>query len=339
MANSAQQPIAFAREQKANETRPDCRGRTGGAAHVHADPGGDREIRRAFIIDATEESWLILPLACWSRILGTIHAWLARLAHHLNWDGKAARGRRWLRLLPPLTAYNAISTLEAEANRRLLASLHVTRSATDSNKSGRLRAAKGFKRRCGRASNSNPSRPHRDAPWLSRQEGSCRSGDWGRACRKPRSAGALRYLPSARRVLRRRPASDAFDPSPYRAELDRLWRESGGRQLPDHRAVIWAAADRSIHPSNISPARRVLPRITVCRSSSMRCRAISTHGRMYASRPTASSLIWRARQGMGNGIPVNAAVGRADVFASLGYGGGSDTWPPTHRMRCHVGDA
>jgi 4-aminobutyrate aminotransferase-like enzyme len=31
-------------------------------------------------------------------------------------------------------------------------------------------------------------------------------------------------------------------------------------------------------------------------------------------------------KGMGNGVPVNAAVGRADVFASLKYGEGSDTW-------------
>jgi 4-aminobutyrate aminotransferase-like enzyme len=31
-------------------------------------------------------------------------------------------------------------------------------------------------------------------------------------------------------------------------------------------------------------------------------------------------------KGLGNGVPVAAAVGRADVFASLEYGEGSDTW-------------
>ena len=31
-------------------------------------------------------------------------------------------------------------------------------------------------------------------------------------------------------------------------------------------------------------------------------------------------------KGLGNGIPVSAAVGRADIFAALGYGEGSDTW-------------
>jgi len=31
-------------------------------------------------------------------------------------------------------------------------------------------------------------------------------------------------------------------------------------------------------------------------------------------------------KGLGNGVPVSAAVGRADVFASLAYGEGSDTW-------------
>ncbi len=31
-------------------------------------------------------------------------------------------------------------------------------------------------------------------------------------------------------------------------------------------------------------------------------------------------------KGLGNGVPVAAAVGRADLFATLGYGEGSDTW-------------
>ncbi|MCL4203867.1 MAG: aspartate aminotransferase family protein [Pirellulaceae bacterium] len=31
-------------------------------------------------------------------------------------------------------------------------------------------------------------------------------------------------------------------------------------------------------------------------------------------------------KGLGNGVPVSAAVGRADIFSSLGYGAGSDTW-------------
>src|SRR6185295_5134755 len=31
-------------------------------------------------------------------------------------------------------------------------------------------------------------------------------------------------------------------------------------------------------------------------------------------------------KGLGNGVPVAAAVGRADLFASLDYGEASDTW-------------
>ena len=38
-------------------------------------------------------------------------------------------------------------------------------------------------------------------------------------------------------------------------------------------------------------------------------------------------------KGMGNGMPVDAIVGRADVFASLKYGEGSDTWS-AHPMGC-----
>ena len=38
-------------------------------------------------------------------------------------------------------------------------------------------------------------------------------------------------------------------------------------------------------------------------------------------------------KGMGNGIPVNAAVGRSDVFASLDFGEASDTWS-AHPLGC-----
>ena len=31
-------------------------------------------------------------------------------------------------------------------------------------------------------------------------------------------------------------------------------------------------------------------------------------------------------KGLGNGVPVAAAVGRADIFAALDYGEASDTW-------------
>ncbi len=41
-------------------------------------------------------------------------------------------------------------------------------------------------------------------------------------------------------------------------------------------------------------------------------------------------------KGLGNGIPVDAAVGRADLFAALHYGAGSDTWS-AHPLGCAGG--
>jgi 4-aminobutyrate aminotransferase-like enzyme len=38
-------------------------------------------------------------------------------------------------------------------------------------------------------------------------------------------------------------------------------------------------------------------------------------------------------KGLGNGVPVNCVAGRADVFAGMHYGGGSDTWS-AHPLGC-----
>jgi 4-aminobutyrate aminotransferase-like enzyme len=38
-------------------------------------------------------------------------------------------------------------------------------------------------------------------------------------------------------------------------------------------------------------------------------------------------------KGLGNGVPVDAAVGRADLFANMHYGEGSDTWS-AHALGC-----
>ena len=39
-------------------------------------------------------------------------------------------------------------------------------------------------------------------------------------------------------------------------------------------------------------------------------------------------------KGLGNGVPVAAAVGRADIFAALDYGEGSDTWSAQPALLC-----
>lgn len=50
-------------------------------------------------------------------------------------------------------------------------------------------------------------------------------------------------------------------------------------------------------------------------------------GRMYAfEKHQIEPDIVVLGKGLGNGVPVNCAVGRSDVFASLSYGEGSDTW-------------
>ena len=126
-------------------------------------------------------------------------------------------------------------------------------------------------------------------------------------------------------VARRR---QPIDLRPYEAELNRLWEQHGSRIC----ALItepYLGGGGSFHPQK--EYIQLLARF--CREHDILFildEVQANFGRTgslfafteYGVEPDIVVL----GKGLGNGVPVSAAVGRADLFANMHYGEGSDTW-------------
>jgi 4-aminobutyrate aminotransferase/(S)-3-amino-2-methylpropionate transaminase len=119
-----------------------------------------------------------------------------------------------------------------------------------------------------------------------------------------------------------------FDVAPYRRELDSLWQEFG-RRLGVLITEPYLGGAGSFHPP---PAYlRLLE--AFCRERDLVFildEVQSNFGRTkelfaYESYRIEPDIVVLGK-GLGNGVPVSAAAGRADVMARLDYGEGSDTW-------------
>lgn len=119
-----------------------------------------------------------------------------------------------------------------------------------------------------------------------------------------------------------------FDPTPYRKELDALLHQFG-RKIGTLITEPYLGGGGSYHP----PKAYLQMLEAWCREHDVVFildEVQSNFGRTgklfafdtYGIEPDIVVL----GKGLGNGVPVAAAVGRADIFASLDYGEGSDTW-------------
>jgi len=230
----------------------------------------------------------------------------------------------------PMTAYNAITPVEAEASRRLVDVLQ--------SRPGGKRLEQVFWAASG-------SEAIQKALWAAL--GRDRSRDIIIATRygfhgKKGLAGAVtgcetdhdrdprvRFIsfPMAECAdvsLRGRP----FDPTPYQKELDALENQFG-RRLGVLITEPYLGGGGSYHP----PKEYLQLLQAFCRNNDIVFildEVQSNFGRTgelfayetYGLEPDIVVL----GKGLGNGVPVAAAVGRADLFATLDYGEGSDTW-------------
>ena len=124
--------------------------------------------------------------------------------------------------------------------------------------------------------------------------------------------------------LRERP----FDPAPYRRELEALVHQFG-RRLGVLITEPYLGGGGSYHP----PPAYLQMLQAFCREHDIVFildEVQANFGRTgelfafetYGLEPDIVVL----GKGLGNGVPVAAAVGRADLFQALEYGEGSDTW-------------
>jgi 4-aminobutyrate aminotransferase-like enzyme len=260
--------------------------------------------------------------------------WQQRFAQYMGWGNSAVPEKNGQTAgyfsAVPLTAYNAVTEIEIEASRRLI---------------GLLQSRPGGKRLEQALWAASGSEAIQKALWAALARDKTRSmiiatrygfhGKKGLAgavtgCetdheRDPR----VRFIgfPMAECMdltVRGRP----FDPAPYRKELDALWQQFG-RQLTVLITEPYLGGGGSFHP----PKEYLQMLQAFCREHDLVFildEVQANFGRTgdlfayetYGLEPDIVVL----GKGLGNGVPVAAAVGRADLFAALAYGEGSDTW-------------
>lgn len=258
--------------------------------------------------------------------------WTKRFCEYLGWKPEQVTGAgedEYFEAVT-LTAYNAATELEARAVERLLESLHAT--AHGQRLQSVLWSASG-------------SEAVQKALWacLRRDEkrdlilatrhgfhgkkglaGACTGSENDRD-RDPR----VKFISFPMAEIDDLGASGSdIDLSRYEAELEEAWKQHG----PRINCLItepYLGGGGSYHPPSAylqllerwCRAHDVLFILDEVQSNFGRT------GRMYAFEKHGIQPDFVCLgKGMGNGVPVNAAVGRKDVLASLSYGEGSDTW-------------
>jgi 4-aminobutyrate aminotransferase-like enzyme len=259
-------------------------------------------------------------------------SWLQHFMGYLGWRGSTDHGAGTTAWSPalPLTAYNAITPIETKSVERLVAFLQ--------KRPGGKRLEQVF----WAASGSEAIQKAIWASWARDRArdmivatrfgfhgkkgiaGACTGSETDRE-RDPR----VRFIgfPMAECSdigMRGRP----FDPGPYRAELESL-RQQFGRKLGVLITEPYLGGGGSYHP----PKEYLQLLQSFCRENDIVFildEIQSNFGRTgelfafetYGIEPDIVVL----GKGLGNGVPVAAAVGRADIFAALDYGEGSDTY-------------
>jgi 4-aminobutyrate aminotransferase-like enzyme len=254
--------------------------------------------------------------------------WWRRVLEYLELDKIPARGDYFA--APPLSAYNALTPLEVLASERLVAT---------------LRAEPGGRRLEQVLWAATGSEAVQKAIWasLDRRPGSniilaTRHGFHG----KKGLAGAvtgteqdherdarvrfIRFPTEACGSVERR--REPLDLAPYRNELAGLAREFGGR-ICCLVTEPYLGGGGSYHPQreylqllqNFCREHDVLFILDEVQANFGRTGSLFAFSH-YEIEPDVVIL----GKGLGNGIPVDAAVGPAELFDKMPYGAGSDTW-------------
>jgi 4-aminobutyrate aminotransferase/(S)-3-amino-2-methylpropionate transaminase len=262
-------------------------------------------------------------------------AWMRRFVQHMNWPagaltgvGKDVGGDYFPAL--PMTAYNAITPVEIDATQRLI---EVLQDRPGGRRLQQVLWAASGSEAIQKALWASLARDRtRDVIVATRHGFHGKKGLAGAVTgcetdhdRDPRVRFISFPMAECADVSQR---GQAFDPTTYRRELDALLHQFG-RRLSVLITEPYLGGGGSYHP----PAAYLQMLQAFCREHDLVFildEVQSNFGRTgdlfayetYGLEPDIVVL----GKGLGNGVPVAAAVGRADVLASLDYGEGSDTW-------------
>jgi 4-aminobutyrate aminotransferase-like enzyme len=258
-------------------------------------------------------------------------AWMQRFVGYMGWSETPwARSRDDCFTALPLTAYNAVTPIEAQASKRL---------------ADLLQSRPGGKRLQQVMWAASGSEAIQKALWTALARDRSREmivatrfgfhGKKGLAGAVTGSETDRERDPRVRFIsfpmkecidvsLRDRP----FDAAPYRAELEAL-KQQFGRKINVLITEPYIGGGGSYHP----PKAYLQMLQTFCRENDIVFildEVQSNFGRTgdlfafetYGLEPDIVVL----GKGLGNGVPVAAAVGASPLFSSLDYGEGSDTW-------------
>ena len=253
--------------------------------------------------------------------------WQRRLLDYLGWSVALPDAQYFE--AAPLTAYNAISHLEAEAVRRLTANLQAPAGGRRLEQI--LWAASGseaVQKALWAALARDPKRDliiaTRDGFHGKKGLAEAVTGSEQDRNRDPR----VRFVSFPKEECRDVSMRNApFNPAPYRAELDAIARE--GRGIACLITEPYLGGGGSFHP----PTGYLQLLQAFCREHDIvfildEIQAnFGRTGQMYAFETYGLEPdIVVLGKGLGNGIPVACAAGRRDIFGALSYGEASDTF-------------
>lgn len=267
------------------------------------------------------------PKRWWQRMLGYLNLSAATLAGEVD-ETEGAEDE----YLPavPLTAYNGVTEVEVEASERLIALMQRQRGGARCEQV--MWAASGSEAVQKALWTALARRPGQDVILATRYGFHGKKGLAGAVTgsekdkeRDPR----VRFIDFPREEcmsleMRKQP----LDLKKYEQELEALWRELGSRIC----CLItepYLGGGGSFHPQK--EYMQLLERF--CREHDILLifdEVQANFGRTgqlfafthYGIEPDIVVL----GKGLGNGVAVSAAVGRADLYANMNYGEGSDTW-------------
>ncbi len=255
-------------------------------------------------------------------------SWMRAFARYMGWEPNF--GTKEFTEAVPMTAYNAITPVEVAASNRLLTLMRSTSGGARMEQV--MWAASGseaIQKALWAAHAFDKTRPMILATRFGfhgkKGLANAVTGSEADSERDPR----VRFISFPMEECRDLSMRNApFDFTPYQKELDALWHQFGAR-IGVLITEPYLGGGGSFHPpkgylqslQKFCRANNIIFILDEVQSNFGRTQAMFAYD-ANGLEPDIAVL----GKGLGNGVPVAAAVGRGDILSAMNYGEGSDTW-------------